>query len=58
MSLTTSYDVDRHLAAKAVKHYQHLKAAAAETGNKTEYRRCIDLIDMLSTQFGFCGSDK
>ncbi|SPO56631.1 conserved protein of unknown function [Pseudomonas sp. JV551A1] len=52
MTLTTTYDVERWLALEQVKHYQKLKAAAAATGNKVEYRRCLDAIDIIKTQFG------
>jgi hypothetical protein len=51
ISLTT-YDLDRHLAAKQLRHYLYIKQAAAGIGDKTEYRRATDIIDKLMTEYG------
>ncbi len=50
-SLTT-YDLERLLAIEQIKHYVCIKVAAAGIGDKTEYRRAIDHIDRLTTEYG------
>ncbi|MNO51153.1 hypothetical protein D3C76_415440 [compost metagenome] len=41
---------ERQLAIEQVTHYRRLQAAAAASGDKTEYRRCVDQIAMLTTK--------
>jgi hypothetical protein len=48
----TTYDLDRHLAIKQIGHYLHIKKASADIGDKTEYRRVTDIIDILVTEHG------
>ncbi|NSX08772.1 hypothetical protein HTX81_09305 [Pseudomonas lini] len=48
----TTHELERHLAVQQLKHYLILKTAAAGVGDKTEYRRCVDYIDLLATEFG------
>lgn len=48
----TTYDITKMLAIQQIEHYQHLKQAASISGDKQEYRRSIDQIDMLVTEYG------
>lgn len=52
MTETANHEFGKMLAVEQVRHYQHLKQAAAGCGDKTEYRRCVDQIDILLTQYG------
>lgn len=38
-----------------VKHYKAMRAAAGVTGNRTEWQRCSDMIEMLSSRFTIRG---
>lgn len=44
------HDFERQLAIEQVTHYRRLQAAAAASGDKTEYRRCVDHIRILTTK--------
>lgn len=46
----TLHGFERQLAIKQVSHYRRLQAAAAASGDKAEYRRCVDQIDILTTK--------
>jgi hypothetical protein len=52
VNMLTTYDLEQHLATKQLQHYLTLKIAAAGTSNKTEYRRCLDQIENLTTEHG------
>jgi len=57
MTEVTSYDLDKILAIEQIRHYQHLIQAAAGSGDKVEYRRCADQIDILTTEYGLRQSE-
>lgn len=46
----TLHGFERQLAIEQVTHYRRLQATAAASGDKTEYRRCADQIDTLTTK--------
>ncbi|EKT4540366.1 hypothetical protein QEM15_002536 [Pseudomonas putida] len=57
MTEITSYDLDKILAIEQIRHYQYLKQAAAGSGDKVEYGRCADQIDILTTEYGLRQSE-
>lgn len=52
MDTVTIDDVARWLAIEQVKHYETIKQSATAYGDKNEYRRCVDQIDILTTKYG------
>ncbi|WP_157214957.1 hypothetical protein [Pseudomonas sp. GM79] len=52
MKALSTLGLERHLAIAQLKHYLILKAAAAGVGDRLEYRRCVDYIDTLTTEWG------
>ncbi|MCE0968503.1 hypothetical protein [Pseudomonas sp. NMI4491_12] len=57
MTKVTSYDLDKILAIEQIRHYQHLKQAAAGSGDKVEYRRCADQVEIIITEYGLRQSE-
>lgn len=51
MTMTT-YDITKMLAIQQIEHYQNLKQIASAICDKAEYRRCVDQIDILVTEYG------
>lgn len=45
--------LERLLAIKQIEHYLHIQRSAASTGDQHEYRRATDIIDKLTTEYGF-----
>ncbi|MDD1961890.1 hypothetical protein NP534_17405 [Pseudomonas sp. 39004] len=52
MDNVTVDDVARWLAIEQVKHYEAIKQSASTCGDKSDYRRCVDQIDILITKYG------
>lgn len=48
----TEFDVTKMLAIQQIEHYQSIKQASSASGDKQEYCRSIDQIDMLVTEYG------
>ncbi|MCF7540222.1 hypothetical protein [Pseudomonas petrae] len=50
--VVTSNDVERFLASQQVAFYTSAKQAAAQAGDKQQYRHCIDCIDNIISRYG------
>ncbi|WP_141248960.1 hypothetical protein [Pseudomonas ogarae] len=52
MNISTTFDLDKHLAIQQMVHYLHLQQSAIAVGDHNEIRRATQQLDRLASEYG------